>query len=51
MNSTDVKDEKDEARSGYGGQVEYWWEIIAGSSRPGRPEVDPQARWYCVSAI
>ena len=52
MKCTDLKDEEDHDEGiRDGGEVGYWWGIIAGLSGPAGPQVDPRARWYCVSAV
>ncbi len=53
MKCADFKDKEEDHEEGikYGGEVWYWWGIIAGLSGPPKTQVDPRAVWYCVSAV
>ena len=51
---TDLKDEDEEDHEEgirCGGEIGYWRGIIAALSGPAKPQADPRATWYCVSAV
>ena len=51
LTDEDEEDEEDEEGIRYSGEVGYWWGIVAALSGRAPPQVDPRARWYCVSVI